>query len=168
MRTSFAPLLYGTWLLRHTNDPQVGKGMNYLLIQDVNTVKFKTLTSQEKWIGVKKSRTAIVHMLEQEKSNNTYTIGFQYQKKNVYTYSFLGIEIPEVQTESMEYRDEKNLTVQVKERILLVEDHASSLYYVFDLYLGNIRYPHIETTWSTFLFTQLFGILIGILINKLL
>lgn len=162
-----APLFYGTWLLRYTNDHMVDHTTtNYLQIEDNATVKFKSL-SYGGLVGIKKSRTALVHRLEEKNDTlSSFLVGFRYLKRNVYTYSFLGIEIPEIQTESREYYQERNLTVRLDNRVLLIHDHDASLFYVFDLCLGKIRYPNIETSLKTFLFTQLFGIVIGYLLNK--
>jgi hypothetical protein len=171
MKLSTRPLFYGIWLLRYTNDLTIDRAStNYLVVDDPETVKFKSLAYDKNHLvglGIKKSRTASVKPIE-ERNDDTLLVSFQYIKKNIYTYSFLGIEIPEIQTDSLEYYKERNLTIQLdNNRVLLIHDNEKSLFYVFDLYLGKIRYPNIETSLNTFLFTQLFGILIGILINKL-
>jgi hypothetical protein len=158
------PLIYGTWLLRNTNDFNVENQMNYLIINNDNTVKFKSLDSSY-LIGIKKSRTAEYKILN--KTDDSFGINFKYLKKNTYTYSFLGIEIPEVKTKSENYKNDRNLTLNLYNNVLLIYDIDDSLYYIFDLYLGKIKYPTTETQFYTFLFTQLFGIIIGIIINKL-
>jgi hypothetical protein len=158
------PLIYGTWLLRNTNDFNVENQMNYLIINNDNTVKFKSLDSSY-LIGIKKSRTAEYKILN--KTDDSFGINFKYLKKNTYTYSFLGIEIPEVKTKSENYKNDRNLTLNLYNNVLLIYDNDYSLYYIFDLYLGKIKYPNTETQFYTFLFTQLFGIIIGIIINKL-
>ena len=158
------PLIYGTWLLRNTNDFNVENQMNYLIINNDNTVKFKSLDSSY-LIGIKKSRTAEYKILN--KTDDSFGINFKYLKKNTYTYSFLGIEIPEVKTKSENYKNDRNLTLNLYNNVLLIYDIDDSLYYIFDLYLGKIKYPNTETQFYTFLFTQLFGIIIGIIINKL-
>lgn len=159
------PLIYGTWLLRNTNDKQIDNTLNYLIISNNETIKFKSL-DYNYFFGIKKSRSAVIQDIK-DYNNNSYTINFKYFKKNTYTYSMFGIEIPEIRTKSEEYYKEKNLTLNLFNNILLIIDNELSIYYIFDLYLGKIKYPNIETQFNTFIFTQIFGILIGILINKL-
>jgi len=160
------PLIYGTWLLRNTNDRKIDNSLNYLIINDNETIKFKSL-EYNYFYGIKNSRTAMIQNITNY-DNNTYNIEFKYFKKNTYTYSLFGIEIPEIRTKSEEYYKEKNLTLNLYNNILLIIDNDLSIYYIFDLYLGKIKYPNIETQFNTFIFTQIFGILIGILINKLI
>jgi len=161
------PLIYGTWLLRNTNDGNIKDKYNYITINDEDAIKFKSL-NYEKLFGVKKSRTAqIINAVPCE--NNTYVISLQYSQKNTYTYSFLNIEIPEFKTRSESYVREKNITIELfNSNVLLIRDVNMSFYYIFDLYLDKNKYPNIETSLNSFLFTQIFGIIIGILINRLL
>jgi hypothetical protein len=159
------PLIYGTWLLRNTNDLNVDNHTNFLIINNDNTIKFKSLDSNY-IMGKKKSRTAEYIILNQ--TDNTFNINFKYLKKNTYTYSFLGIEIPEIKTKSEDYKNDKNLTINLFNNILLIYDNKESQYYIFDLYLGKIKYPNTETQFYTFMFTQFFGIIIGIILNKLI
>jgi hypothetical protein len=164
--TLIKPLIYGTWLLRNTNDYSVNNSLNYLVINNNGEIKFKTLHFNN-FLGIKKSRTAqIENVVEHE--NDTYAICFNYIKKNTYTYSFLGIEIPEIKTKSEEYNNTKNITVNLFNNVLLILDNELYIYYVFDLYLGKIKYPNTETTLNTFLFTQIFGLLIGLIINQIM
>jgi hypothetical protein len=160
------PLIYGTWILRNTNDLKIDDAINYLIINNDKSVKFKSL-DYNYFFGIKNSRSAIIENIT-DFQNNSYKIDFKYFKKNTYTYSFFGIEIPEIKTKSEEYYKQKNLTLNLYNNVLLIFDNEMSIYYVFDLYLGKIKYPNIETQFNTFIFTQIFGILIGILINKLL
>jgi hypothetical protein len=161
----YNPLIYGTWLLRNTNNLNVKGSINYLIINNDETIKFKSLNYNQ-FYGNKMSRTAVLNNIVKY-DNNTYTITFNYFKKNTYAYSFLGIEIPEIKTKSEEYFNQKNLTVNIFNNILLIIDNDLSLYYIFDLYYGKIKYPYTETHLNTFLFTQIFGIIIGLIINKL-
>ena len=158
-------LIYETWLLRNTNNRYVNSEMNYLIIQDENTIKFKSIDSNY-LIGVKKSRTAEYKILN--RVNNTYAITFRYLKKNTYTYSILGIEIPEIKTKSEDYKNDKNLTLSLYNNVLLVMDNDHSNYYVFDLFLGKLKYLHTETQIYTFLFTQIIGIVMAILLNRII
>jgi hypothetical protein len=168
LNSAIKPLIYGTWLLRNTNDLNVDNKLNnsnYLIIDNDNIVKFKSLDSNC-FFGIKKSRTAEIRNLV--KNNDTFTLQFRFLKKNTYTYSFFGIEIPEIKTKSEDYNYEKNINVNLFHNILLIIDNDLSLYYIFDLYQGKIKTSNIETHFNTFIFTQLFGIIIGFLINKII
>lgn len=159
------PLVYGTWLLRTTNDLNIDNQINYLTINNDNTIKFKSLDSNY-ILGIKQSRTAEYKIVNQ--TNDTFNIHFRYLKKNTYTYSFLGIEIPEIKTKTEIYKNDKNLTLNLYNNILLIYDNDETKYYTFDLVYGKIKYPNTETQVYTFMFTQLFGITINTIINKLL
>jgi hypothetical protein len=163
--SSLKPLIYGTWLLRNTNDLTIDCKQNYLIIEKNQTLKFKSL-DYNNIFGIKKSRIAKIENIT-DLNNDTYTIKFKFLKKNTYTYSVIGIEIPAIKTKSEEYHNEKNLTVNLYNNILFIIDNDISYYYIFDLYLGKIQYPNTETHLNTIIFTQIFGILIGIIIDKL-
>lgn len=160
------PYIYGTWLLRTTNDININDKFNYIIINDENTIKFKSL-DYDQIFGIKKSRTAnIISAIPYE--NHSYNISLQYSKKNTYTYSFLNIEIPELKTKSENYMKEKNITIELhNSNVLFINDTNLSLYYIFDLYVHKNKYPNIETSLNSFLFTQIFGIITGIIINQI-
>jgi hypothetical protein len=80
----------------------------------------------------------------------------------------LGIEIPEFKSNSISYDKKQNLSINIFDRSILVIDNKNCLYYIFDLYIGKLKYPNIETNLSTFLFTQSISIILSILITKLL
>jgi len=163
------PLLLGTWILRASNDKNIPLGINYIEINDEPSIKFKTL-KQDNLIGIKCSRSASISKIKRIKQNS-FIFTLQYIKKNIYSYSFLGISIPELKSESIPYSIEKNLTINIFERTIIVNDNTQSdedLYYIFDLNIGKIRYPNIETNINTFIFSQLFSILLGIILTKLL
>ena len=160
------PLIFGTWILRNTNDLNIENNLNYLIIYNDKLIKFKSVDSNPIF-GLKKSRTAEIKSLIENNETNNYLIQLRYLKKNTYTYSFFGIEIPEIKTKSEDYNSEKNITFNLYSNVLLIFDNNLSLYYTFDLYNGNIKSQYTETSLNTFLFTQIFGIIIGLFINKL-
>ena len=164
------PLLLGTWILRASNDKNIPSGINYIEINDEPSIKFKTLT-QDKLLGIKCSRSASISEVKRIKQNS-FIFSLQYIKKNIYSYSFLGISIPEFKSDSLSYVTEKNLTINIFDKTIIVYDNNTNnqtvLYYIFDLNIGKIRYPNIETNINTFIFSQLFSILLGIILTKLL
>ena len=160
------PLIYGTWLLRNTNDKNIKYKQNYLIIDNNEVIKFKSI-EYNNFIGEKISRTAKIDNLI-DHNNNSYTITFKFLEKNTYTYSIIGIEIPLIRTKSEKYYKEKNITVNLYNNILIFYDNDLSNYYIFDLYLGRFKYPNTETELNTFIFTEIIGIIIGIIINNLI
>jgi len=160
------PLIFGTWVLRITNDINVESGLNFVKINEDPIIKFKTV-KQEGIFGIKKSRTAIVKNVRAT-SKNSYRFTLNYSTKNTYSYSFLGIEIPEIKSKSITYNKVKDLTINIFDKTLLIMDDDLYLYYIFDLNIGNIKYPNVETSLNTFLFTQLISILISLIFTRLL
>ena len=160
------PLMFGTWVLRVTNDINLEKGINYIQLQEEPIIKLKTL-NKDGLFGIKNSRTADITNITYI-NDNCYSFILNYSKKNIYSYSFLGIEIPEFKSNSLSYYKEKNLTINLFEKTILINDNESPLYYIFDLYIGKIKYPNIETSINTFIFTQLFSILLSLIITKML
>ena len=160
------PLMFGTWVLRVTNDINLEKGINYIQLQEEPIIKLKTL-NKDGLYGIKNSRTADITNITYI-NDNCYSFILNYSKKNIYSYSFLGIEIPEFKSNSLSYYKEKNLTINLFEKTILINDNESPLYYIFDLYIGKIKYPNIETSINTFIFTQLFSILLSLIITKML
>jgi hypothetical protein len=49
---------------------------------------------------------------------------------------------------------------------MFINDNDSNLYYIFDLYVGKLKYPNIETNITTFIFTQIFSIVLSLIITK--
>jgi hypothetical protein len=165
------PFMFGNWVLRTTNDINIDKGLNYIQIKEEPILKLKTL-KQDGLFGIKKSRTAFINNIN-DLDNNTYAFTLKYSRKNTYSYSFLGIEIPEFRSNSIEYYREKNFKINFSDKTMLVTSNDSdsdidnSFYYIFDLYIGKLKYPNAETSINTFIFTQIFGIILTLLISNI-
>ena len=130
--------------------------------------KIKTI-NYNNILGLKKSKTANINYINIDNDNDTVDIGFSCISKNLYTYSFLGIEIPEIKTNSTNYFLQNNVSLKLYDNtILYVNDIENTIYYIFDLYLGKIKYPNIDITLTNFIFSQIFGIFFGILLNKII
>jgi hypothetical protein len=164
--SNIPPLIFGTWILRITNDINIESGLNFVQINEEPIIKLKTV-KQEGFFGIKKSRTAVIENIKNT-HKNSYNFTLNYSTKNTYSYSFLGIEIPEFKSKSVTYDKINDLTLNIFDKTLLVTDNELSLYYIFDLNVGKIKYPNVETSLNTFLFTQLIGILLSIIIAKIL
>lgn len=161
-----SPLMFGTWVLRISNDINVEQGLNYIKIQEEPIIKLKTL-KQDGLFGIKKSRTAFINDINYI-NENSYSFILKYSRKNTYSYSFLGVEIPEFKSNSIEYYKEKNFTIDLHDKTMIITDNNSYLYYIFDLYIGKLKYPNTETSINTFIFTQLFSIILSLLISKMM
>ena len=166
LKNNIPTLIYGIWVLRITNDVNVDNGLNFIKINEEPVIKFKTI-KQQGLFGIKKSRTAIIDNINTI-SQNSFTFTLNYLQKNTYSYSLLGIEIPEFKSESINYNKMHNLSISILDKTLLITNNNLCLYYIFDLNIGKMNYPNIETSLNTFLFTQTLGILLSILITKLL
>ena len=166
--TIISPFMFGNWILRATNDINIEKGLNYIQIQEEPIIKLKTL-KQDGLFGIKKSRTAFINNINDVNDiTNNYLFTLKYSKKNTYSYSFLGIEIPEFKSNSVEYYKEKNLTINIVDKTMLISDNNNKFYYIFDLYVGKLKYPNTETNITTFIFTQIFSIILSLIISKIL
>ena len=168
MKTNFIkPFVYGTWILRTTNNYDLQNNQNIIVIKNDNIIKLKSFYGYNNIIGLKKSKTAIINNVQD--INDTLKVNYTWVSKKTYTYSILGIEIPEIKTMSNEYNDDRNLTLQLyNNNVLVVNDINSSFYYIFDLYLGKIKYPNVETSLNLFVFSQFVSIIFGILLKKIL
>jgi len=165
VKYTISPILYGIWVLRTTNDNSIENGLTYFKIDKEPIIKLKTLQDNN-FIGIKKSRTAFISELEQSKTNkNIYKFKLNFSTKNFYSYSFLGIQFPELKSKSEFYNKEKNFNVELCDKMMYIT--YDDFYYIFDLYIGKIKYPNIETSINTFIFTQIFGIILNLLIMHL-
>ena len=160
------PFMFGTWILRITNDINVENGVNYIQIQEEPIIKLKTL-KQDGLFGIKKSRTAYIYNISNVEYNS-YSFILKYSKKNIYSYSFLGIEIPEFKSDSLSYYKEKDFIINLFDKTLIISDNETNIYYIFDLYIGKLKYPNTETNINTFIFSQIFSILLSVIITKFL
>jgi len=163
------PLMYGNWILRNTNDISLKKSLNYIQIQEEPLIKLKTI-KQNGLIGKKISRTAYINNINYI-GNNTYSFILKYSSKSAYSYSFLGIEIPEIKTNSIIYDKEKKFLISIFYKTLLIEEDLNNpnyLFYIFDLQISDIKYPNTETNINIIIITQLLSILFSLFISRYL
>ena len=59
------------------------------------------------------------------------------------------------------------MSITIFDKTLLIMDNKSSLYYIFDLVIGKITYPNVETNINTFIFTQIVGIILSVLFTQM-
>ena len=156
------PIYYGNWLLRSTNDINIINDFSFIKI-DQDNIKIKTITNNN-IIGIKKSRSVDITKLISN-GNNSYLINLNFSTKNVYSYSILGIEIPQLKASSKTYNITNTFNIELYDKTLFAIDVNTTNYYVFDLYVGNLKDPKTETNMITFIFTQFFSIFISIFLT---
>ncbi len=160
------PLLLGTWIIRSTNDNFLSTGISYLVIKNDKTIKVRHL-DQEGFIGTKKSVSGIISNITVF-DDSKYQINIDYSHQNKYSYSLFGVEIPEFKSETKNYLTSKEFNLTLYDNSLLIEDNKLPLYYLYDLHIGNIKRPYIETGINTFFFTQLISFIFNLILAKLI
>jgi hypothetical protein len=180
-----APYFMGTYLLRKTNDESLMSSYTYLILNDNNNIKLKSII-QNGPFATKISRTGSLKFINNLKTifNPMYHITFNkklndiivdndvnllvtFNNVNKYSYSVLGIEFPELKYKQISnYNINKKIRVRQKNYTLYVTD--DKYYYLFDLNSELIKgkLPYVEIPFNTLLFTQIFGFIINILLVK--
>lgn len=164
--TNQYPLLLGTWILRSTNDIFLEKGISYVLINYDDSIKFRTLY-KEGFIGIKKSISGnILNVTEYE--NDKYSIDIAYSQVNKYSYSIFGVEIPEFKAKTQYSTTKRKINVTLHDKTLIVKDYKTPLYYLFDLQIGRVHQPFVETGINNLIFTQTFSFVLNLILAKIL
>ena len=158
--------LLGNWILRSTNDNQLKNGYTFLIINDDNTIKLKTIYDQN-LVVIKKSTTGNINNIENELSNIAL-LDISYINYNIYSHSLFGIQLPEIKSANKKINIKKRFKVELVDQSLLITDTRTPLYYLFDLQIGKIKSPYIEMSLYTFMFTQFIGILLNIMIINII
>ena len=63
--------------------------------------------------------------------------------------------------------NKRRIKVELIDNSILVNDDKTPLYYLFDLQIGKIKSPFIEIYFNTFIFSQIFSLLLSSIINHL-
>jgi hypothetical protein len=164
------PFIMGKWIIRTTNDDNLKKyTYSYVEIFNDRTIKLKSI-KLNKLFGTKISRTGEITNIEFK--NSLFDNLNEIDKLNIivcfnlvtkYTYSFCGIEFPEIKYNSKEnYELIKKINVIQNKKSIYVYCDLSKKYYIFDLNYSQNKLPHSEITIESFLLTQFLGILINI------
>ena len=157
--------LLGNWILRSTNDNQLQKGYTFLIINNNNTIKLKTILDKNLIVS-KKSTTGLINNITNISSNSA-TFNIIYTNYNVYSHSLCGIQLPEIKSFNKNVNIKKHFKVELLDQSLLVSDTKTPLYYLFDLQIGKFKSPYIEISLYTFLFTQIVSIFINIIMSQI-
>jgi hypothetical protein len=163
-----SPYLLGTYLLRNTNDKTIKTKIAYLTVNN-NNIKLKTII-QSGVFATKISKTGTVEYRTTFKNFACFVFGIpnydiivRFNNVNKYSYSFCGIEFPEIRYKQISnYNIEKRMQVQTKYNTMFVKDDGDN-YYLFDLY-SNIamnRLPYAEITVSTLIASEVINNIIN-------
>jgi hypothetical protein len=137
-------------------------GYTYIVIEDDNNVKLKNIYT-DNLLTIKKSTSGTFNILEYDKNEDTAIIDITYNKYNIYSHSIFGVQLPEIKSKNRTFNIKRKVNAKIIENSLLINDSKTPLYYLFDLQIGKIRSPFIEISFNTFIFTQLFGILLNLI-----
>lgn len=170
------PFILGTYNLKSTNDPNLLNKFSYLIINNDDTIKLKTIT--QNGIGANKiSRSGILKFVKKNKNSffdknnydNDITMSLKYNNVNKYSYSLLGVEIPEFKYEQItHYKPEIKIKILHKANLLYVLDNDTNYYYLFDSNNGGKpTLPYKEITLLSLLITELFGFILNLFLVHL-
>lgn len=182
-----APYFMGTYILRKTNDKSFKSSYTYLVLNENNNIKLKSLIKKGP-LATKISRTGSIKFIKNYKTifnplyhitfnkklnkiqvDNDITVALTFNNINKYSYSLLGIEFPEFKYKQISnYYVNKEIRIKQKNYNLYITD--DQYYYLFDLAtdLNKGKLPYIEVPFNTLLFTQIFGFILNILLVKFL
>lgn len=158
--------LLGNWILRSTNDIHLQQGYTFLIINDNNTIKLKTIFDKNIIVS-KKSTSGIISNVDNIDINNA-KLDILYTSYNIYSHSLYGIQLPEIKSTNRKFNIKKRFNIELVDHSLLITDTKTPLYYLFDLQIGKIKSPYIEMSLYTFIFSQITGILLNKIIIDIL
>jgi hypothetical protein len=184
-----APQFLGNYILRKTNDLSLQDKYTFLVLNENNKIKLKTVTQQG--IFAKKiSRTGYINFNKNYKTifnplyfitmnnklnnimfDNDIDISITFNNIDKYSYSIFGIQYPEIKyKQNKNYCIQKKMRVKQKDYTFYIKDSYSGYYYIFDLTqnLDTRKLPYIETPINTLIFTQIFSFVANILLAKFL
>ena len=157
--------LLGNWVLRSTNDNQLQHGYTFLIINNNNTIKLKTIFDKNIVVSKKSTSGMIDNIINID--SNSATLDIIYTKYNIYSHSLCGIQLPEIKSFNKNVNIKKHFKVELLDQSLLISDINTPLYYLFDLQIGKFKSPYIEISLYTFLFTQIISIFINIIMSEM-
>lgn len=175
------PFYIGKWSLRSTNDESFQNSNTFLVIKHNDKIKLKSIYFNG-FLAIKVSRKGVIksminNLLFTVDLNNVefltllnknIDILLQYNNKNTYSYSILGIEIPEIKfLSNSSYISSIKFNIIQKDNTLLIKNIENENYYLFDLNTNdNNKLPHIEIPISTLILSQVISFLINLIIVK--
>ena len=182
------PYLLGTYILRKTNDVRIKSKFTYLILNNENNIKLKSI-NQNFIAATKVSRTGVIELnncfktsynlpyylrkfmsLGKFKSENDMHVYVNFNNVNKYSYSLFGIEIPEFRYKQIaNYNIKRVLRIKQKDYCLYITDEYDN-YYLFDLitafYAKDL--PYVETPMNTLIVTNIISFIINLALVKFL
>ena len=159
------PFLIGTWIMRSTNDNYLNNGITYLILNNDNSIKLKT-HYQDNILGITKSRFGYIENIVI--NNNITNLKIKYDSYNKISHSIFGIEIPQIKYKDIKYEVVKELNAKIIDKTLLITDIDLPLYYLFDLQIGKIKSPFIETEINTLIFSQCISFFLNLILANII
>lgn len=175
------PSLLGTWVLRSTNDEKFKINYTFLTLNENNSIKLKSIilngmfatkiTRYGELKIIKKNNLHFnfnvnpfdINNINIIKENNNINLQLKFNKLCKYSYSFLGIEIPEVKYKQFtDYNLIKNINVKQYDKTIFIIDNDTKLFYLFDLNYNINKLPYSEITLNTLIITQIISFAINI------
>jgi len=157
--------LLGNWILRSTNDNQLKEGYTFLIINNDNTIKIKTIYD-DNIVVIKKSTSGYINNIEDENAINAQ-LTISYTNYNIYSHSLFGIQLPEIKSANKKFNIQKKFKAELVDQSLLITDINTPLYYLFDLQIGKIKSPYIEISMYTFIFSQFISIVLNNILDNI-
>jgi hypothetical protein len=138
--------IYGKWNLRYSNDEYFNNKYCYLLIDHNKNIKLRTI-SYNGIITQKISRTGVVEITNTKKNN--CKIQLIFNKKSSYSYSIIGIKIPEIKNyRDTNYNKEKIFECTLTDKSFYAKDNNHKNFYLFDLANEKSNdLPHVEISF---------------------
>lgn len=158
----------GVYNLRKSNNSRFDKIITILELNDNNIIKLKTI-NLDGIFAIKISRKGelvfnnnILNFIKKD-----YYIKIVFNNINKYTYSFFGIEYPEIKYNQIDdYFLLKNIRFKYNDNTIIIFD--DKYYYIFDLINNfNNKLPYVESPFTNVLFIQILGFIINLLLVKL-
>ena len=105
--------------------------------------------------------------LKNLKEDNNVNCELVINSVNRYSYSFLGIEIPQIKYKQDTYDNlTKKINIKHKNKIIYITDINNNIYYLFDLDTQLKKTPYIEISITTLIINKLFDLLFSIILKK--
>ena len=172
--------LQGKWVLRSTNDKSLQNKYTYLILNPNNELKLKTISNG--FIKTKISRTGTIIFTKNNNSflkNNYFNSLKNLQVDNdidcdviinninVYSYSIIGLEIPQIRYKQItDYNLKKKINIKQKKTSIYITDNDNDMYYLFDLNTQVYKTPYVEISLTTIIINELFDLFFSMFIKN--
>jgi len=161
------PFLLGTYILRTTNDNKIKDHYSFLILNDDDTFKIKTLVNNNFFVTKISNTGKIVQINYYNIFDNSIEIETSFYRKNKYSYSIFNIELPKIKVSNKNYITKKKFIIKKKDKSLFIRNIKSGEYYIFEQ-SNNIKMPFIEMTVNSILTNQIISFIINLILVKII